>query len=588
MKRVLLLHQELGSRPFRARFNATFVDAIRSESAVPVDIYEEAIEPERFGTGDQPRLITSYLKDKYASRPIDVLVVVGSRALEFARANRAIFGNPAIVAFVPKPGEFAAAEDNVTGLQGGGWIQGTLDLALTLRPMTRRVVVIDGSRNNNGEIQAQIERQLSTPPRTRAGLPPRPAARQAPRADQRGFRSTRSCSSSARRSATRRRTSTPSKAFRTIVRVSPAPVFSQQQEYLGRGVVGGYMWRFEDDARRMAAMAKQIVAGAPAADIPPGDVDPRQDARLEAAAALEHPSRAGAGGEHRPAPARGRSSKTTGNMSSAGLLIFTAQVGLIVSLLAQRIRRRRAEEETRSSEIRYRSVVDTQSELICRFLPDTTLTFVNDAYCRFWNRTREQLIGTRFIELIPADARAAVLIRIADLRSGVDAHEHAVVLADGTVGWQQWTNHAIVDDRGHVVELQGVGRDITDQKRAQDALGQLEARNSAMLRAIPDLMFVVLRDGTYVDYHARDPQAALRPARAVHRPHGARHHAAGAGRCPHGRDRTRQRVGRPGRRRVRLADGAAALLRGAARPHRARTDPEHRARRHGIEARASK
>src|SRR5688572_15739114 len=68
-RRVLLLHQELASRPFRARFNATFVEAIRSEYATPVDIYEEAIEPERFGNGDQPRLITSYLKDKYAHRP---------------------------------------------------------------------------------------------------------------------------------------------------------------------------------------------------------------------------------------------------------------------------------------------------------------------------------------------------------------------------------------------------------------------------------------------------------------------------------------------------------------------------------------
>ena len=77
VKRVLLLHQELGSRPFRARFNAAFVDAIRAESAVPVDIYEETIEPERFGTADQPRLISSYLKEKYAGRPIDVLAVVG-------------------------------------------------------------------------------------------------------------------------------------------------------------------------------------------------------------------------------------------------------------------------------------------------------------------------------------------------------------------------------------------------------------------------------------------------------------------------------------------------------------------------------
>ena len=553
MKRVLLLHQELGSRPFRARFNATFVDTMRSESAVPVDIYEEAIEPERFGTGDQPLLITTYLKDKYATHPIDVLVVVGTRALEFARGNREIFGSPAIVAYTPKPGEVAAAEDNVTGLQGGGWIRGNLDLALTLRPMTRRLVVIDGSRNNNGEIQAQIERQVST----RSGLE-MVYLRDLPLEELLGRISAIPEHSIVLfiRQTIRNETQDldPFEGLSHIIRVSPVPVFSLQQEYLGRGVVGGYMWRFEDDARRMAAMAKQIVAGATAADIPPGEstharmLDWKQLQRWNIPQGLVP---AGSVVRFRPASFF----EDHKEYVVAGLLIFTAQVGLIVSLLAQRIRRKRAEEETRSSEIRYRSVVDTQSDLICRFLPDATLTFVNDAYCRFWNRTREQLIGTRFTEMIPADARAAVLVRIAELHSGVDAHEHPVVLADGTVGWHQWTNHAIVDDRGRLVELQGVGRDITDQKRAQDALGQLEARNSAMLRAIPDLMFVLLRDGTYVDYHARDPQAAVRPARAIHRPHGARHHAGAAGRRRHGRYRTRRRVGRPGCRRVRPADG---------------------------------
>ena len=509
VKRVLLLHQELGSRPFRTRFNATFVDAIRAESAVPIDIYEETIEPERFGTGDQPRLITSYLKEKYASRGIDALVVVGPRALEFARANRAIFGSPAIVAYAPRPGEFAAAGDDVTGLQGGGWIGGNIDLALTLRPTTRRLVVIDGSRNNNGEIQAQIERQVSA----RKGLEVS-YLRDLP-LDQLLEQMSAVPEHSVVlfvRQTIRNETQDldPFEGLSQIIRISPAPVFTLQQEYLGRGVVGGYVWRFEEDARRMATMAKQILAGATANEIPPGEstharmLDWRQLQRWNIDQRLVP---AGSVVLHQP---RSFFEDHWGYVIG-GVLVFSAQIALIVSLMAQRIRRRRAEEETRSSELRYRSVVDTQSELICRFLPDTTLTFVNDAYCRFWNRTREQLIGTRFIEMIPLDARPAVLTRVDGLRGGVDTHEHAVVLSDGTIGWQHWTNHAIVDDRGHVLELQGVGRDITDQKRAQDALGQLEARNSAMLRAIPDLMFVVLRDGTYVDYHARDPKLLFVP-----------------------------------------------------------------------------
>jgi PAS domain S-box-containing protein len=194
-----------------------------------------------------------------------------------------------------------------------------------------------------------------------------------------------------------------------------------------------------------------------------------------------------------------------------GLLIFAAQLGLIVGLLVQRVRRRRAEEESRKTKERYRSVVETQSELICRFLPDTTLTFVNDAYCRFWNKTRDELLGRKFIELVPAPARESVLDRIARLHGGIDSHEYPVLLADGSIGEQHWINQAIVDVRGQLIELQGVGRDITDRRRAEEALRQLETRNSAILRAMPDLMFVLRRDGTFMDYHARAPELLFLP-----------------------------------------------------------------------------
>src|SRR5262249_53913999 len=147
---------------------------------------------------------------------------------------------------------------------------------------------------------------------------------------------------------------------------------------------------------------------------------------------------------------------------------------------------------------------------ICRFLPDTTLTFVNDAYCRFRNATRGELLGTKLITQIPEPARETVVRRLNQMK-GLDSYEQPVTLEDGTVGWQFWVNEAIRDDRGLIVEGQGIGRDITEQKRAQEALSQAEARNSAMLRAIPDLMFVMLRDGTYVDYHARDMKLLFAP-----------------------------------------------------------------------------
>ena len=85
----------------------------------------------------------------------------------------------------------------------------------------------------------------------------------------------------------------------------------------------------------------------------------------------------------------------------AVIAVVMLQSAFIVALLLQGRRRRRAEESLRESEERYRNVVETQTELICRYLPDTTLTFVNDAYCRYFGRSRDELVGRKFIELIP-------------------------------------------------------------------------------------------------------------------------------------------------------------------------------------------
>ena len=155
------------------------------------------------------------------------------------------------------------------------------------------------------------------------------------------------------------------------------------------------------------------------------------------------------------------------------LQIFLLGVSLPLQLLAALVEERQQSAEAfQASELRYRDVVDTQSELICRFLPDTTLTFVNDAYSRFWNRAKEDLIGTPFLELIPESAREVARAHVESVirRPRTELNVHEVLLPDGTIGWQEWINHVIRDSNGNVIEVQGIGRDITERRRVENTL----------------------------------------------------------------------------------------------------------------------
>jgi PAS domain S-box-containing protein len=134
--------------------------------------------------------------------------------------------------------------------------------------------------------------------------------------------------------------------------------------------------------------------------------------------------------------------------------------------------RKQLEKILRKSEESYRAVVEDQTELICRFLPDKTLTFINSAYCRYFDVKRDELIGSSFMRLIPESDHESVENHFASLslENPLATHEHQVMAPNGEIRWQQWTNRAIFDDEGRIIEFQSVGRDITERKLMEEAL----------------------------------------------------------------------------------------------------------------------
>jgi PAS domain S-box-containing protein len=169
-------------------------------------------------------------------------------------------------------------------------------------------------------------------------------------------------------------------------------------------------------------------------------------------------------------------------------LIVVATPLLALAILLQE--RQRSAEALRDSEERFRTIVEEQTDLICRYQPDTTLTFVNEAYCRHFGKSREELIGTSFLSLIPEKARQTAWEHVQSLcnHPRIERYEHPIIAANGEIRWQQWVDHLILDDHGRILELQAVGRDITERRQAEEALHSTEAK----FRAVFDANFVPL------------------------------------------------------------------------------------------------
>lgn len=158
---------------------------------------------------------------------------------------------------------------------------------------------------------------------------------------------------------------------------------------------------------------------------------------------------------------------------------FTGVLGMLTDISE----RKYTEQQLQNAHARYQAVVNDQTELICRFTANGILTFVNQAYCRYFNIREDTLIGKSFYALIAPEDCAAAQERIASLNihHPLTTHEARVLNADGRRRWMEWTDRAIVDNQGKICEYQRVGRDITEQRHLERHLVNASEREQRRL-----------------------------------------------------------------------------------------------------------
>lgn len=133
---------------------------------------------------------------------------------------------------------------------------------------------------------------------------------------------------------------------------------------------------------------------------------------------------------------------------------------------------KKAEKDLRVSEERYQTIVQDQTELICRFIPDGTITFVNDALCKYYLKKREDLIGVNYLQYISDHIIKDIEheLTLFSKERPIISYDNSITLSSGEERRQQWVLRALFDESDNIIEFQAVGRDNTKQKQTEEKL----------------------------------------------------------------------------------------------------------------------
>jgi len=193
-----------------------------------------------------------------------------------------------------------------------------------------------------------------------------------------------------------------------------------------------------------------------------------------------------------------------GLLALTGTLVYRRDQASLGRSLRERVGHEQAMEvaldSLAASEQALQQELDSQADAICRVDAKGRVQFVNQAYCDAFGVDRAAFTGGTWHSATVAEDVPVVERRLAAMSplSPDCLVECRMQMADGQVRWYQWSNRARFDAQGLLVDLQGVGRDVTDRKTAERALAVAMAEAADLYEHSPQGLHSLGPDGTFL------------------------------------------------------------------------------------------
>ena len=128
-------------------------------------------------------------------------------------------------------------------------------------------------------------------------------------------------------------------------------------------------------------------------------------------------------------------------------------------------------EALRESEESYRLLVETQNDLVVKVDVDGRFLFVSPSYCKTFGKSEEELLGKSFMPLVHEEDRETTAKAMEKLYHPPHTAylEQRAMTIDGW-RWLAWSDKAVLDEKGQIKAIVGVGRDVTERKQVQEEL----------------------------------------------------------------------------------------------------------------------